>query len=139
MRNPIFPPSSNSTSFIVRHIMQLTKNLFVLNVACGALAQISTHPPGGAGTITVSISGTEVDGCLHANGQWNVAGDCPIFGGNGVGGLASNDGYLDVTKESVIVPSVGSFDTAWVGYFIDSTVSRVPKRFDLMLSIFELI
>ncbi|KAH6645019.1 hypothetical protein BKA67DRAFT_542005 [Truncatella angustata] len=97
--------------------MQFTNLPRLLALAPLVAGQLSIYPPGGSGTIAVSIRGdTEPTGCIDAAGQWTVnQGRCASVGGNGQGGLGGPDGFYILNSSDIVTTTTVTWSTAWVG------------------------
>ncbi|TGO37476.1 hypothetical protein BHYA_0096g00150 [Botrytis hyacinthi] len=87
--------------------------LSLLPASLGQLSDLSVFPPGGSGTILVTLNGHDAStGCLNGQGLWTVKDACASFEGDGQGGLGSDLGYI-------ILDSSSSISTAWVGTHVN--------------------
>lgn len=98
--------------------------LSLLPASMAQLSALSIYPPGGSGTILVTLNGHSAStGCLNDQGLWTVKDTCGSYGGNGQGGLGSNLGFIILDSNSDIVTTTGTWSTAWVGTHVNQSVS----------------
>ncbi|KAL1860527.1 hypothetical protein Daus18300_009159 [Diaporthe australafricana] len=84
-----------------------------------ASGRTAIQPLSGSGQIIVSQTQLRVTGCLNAQGLWNVAGDCATFSGDDAGGISGPEGFMVLTEDSEITTSSPSYDTTWLGYYLN--------------------
>ncbi|KAG4026271.1 hypothetical protein MFRU_043g00740 [Monilinia fructicola] len=104
----------------IRRSSTAALGLYSLPTILAQLSALSIYPPGGPGTILVTLNGhSSSTGCLNEEGLWTVKDACGNFGGNGQGGLGSNFGYIILDPSSNIVTTTGTWSTAWVGTHVN--------------------
>ncbi|KAK2614146.1 hypothetical protein N8I77_000998 [Diaporthe amygdali] len=91
--------------------------------AAPASGRTAIQPPSGSGQIIVSQTQLRVTGCLNAQGLWNVADDCATFSGDGAGDISGPEGFLALTEDSEITTSSSSYETTWLGYYLNGNTS----------------
>ncbi|KAF7945050.1 hypothetical protein EAE96_009833 [Botrytis aclada] len=94
--------------------------LFLLPASLAQLSGLSVFPPGGPGTILVTLNGHSAPtGCLNDQCLWTVKDACVSFEGNGQGALGSDLRYMILNSSLSIVTTTGTWSTAWVGTHVN--------------------
>ncbi|TGO79946.1 hypothetical protein BPOR_1848g00010 [Botrytis porri] len=93
----------------------------LLSFSLAQLSDLSIFPPGGPGTILVTLNGHSVStGCLNGQDLWTVKDAGASF----EGGLGSDLGYILLDSSSSIVTTTGTWstaDAAWLQAQIGTT------------------